>query len=136
MEFGEDDAGREKAEELRRLADRLVEPAGAIVLGPEDLQIVVKTLMELLLDARDSLSSNVWLREAYEEFALELSRSGFRINERTTREQRAADQRRLGELAEARGDIAGAIVFYDLAMRSWPDLASAVRLDYLRTLQN
>jgi hypothetical protein len=91
--------------------------------------------MELLLDARDSLSSNVWLREAYEEFALELSRSGFRINERATREQRAADQRRLGALAEARGDIAGAIVFYDLAMRSWPDLACAVRLDHLRTLR-
>jgi len=88
-----------------------------------DLRLVVETLMELLKDRRALFDAHGrWVRRSYEAFACALRNSGFRIAEFQQRKARALAQRRLGELAEARGHVAGAIAFYALALRSGRDV--------------
>jgi hypothetical protein len=99
----------------------------------EDLRLVVRTLMELLQARRELLDAyGRGLRERYEVFACVLRESGFRFYETDDRKARAKDQRRLGELAEASGNIAAAIVFYEWALASWPEIGCRRRLAALR----
>jgi hypothetical protein len=103
--------------------------------SPEDLRLVVATLMELLSSERDRLSQyGAGLRDSYDEFAGALRRSGFRVNERRDRKIRAQEQRRLGELADALGNVSGAIAFYELALGSWPEIGCRRRMEQLRQL--
>lgn len=102
---------------------------------PEDLQLIVSTLMELLKVHREELNSyGPTLRRRYEEFACALRNSGFHFHETKDRKARASDLRRLGELAERHGNAAGAIAFYTLAIRSWPGVGCVRALERLRRL--
>lgn len=99
---------------------------------PEDLQLIVATLMELLKSHREELNSyGPTLRRRYEEFACALRNSGFRFHETKDRKARASNLRRLGELAERHGNAAGAIAFYTLAIRSWPGVGCVRALERL-----
>src|SRR4051812_44958582 len=127
----ENDARRPMtAAELRAMAGLPPAAARLAVVPDEDLRAVVTALMEILHDARDGLHQyGAGLRMAYERFAYELRRSGFRVDVVASRHARAAAQRRLGELAEARGNVALAMAFYDLALGSWPEVGCRRRLE-------
>jgi hypothetical protein len=108
-------------------------PPGAA--PPEDLRLLIAALMELLSAERDRLNRyGAGLRDSYDEFAEALRRSGFSLNETGDRKIRAQEQRRLGELADALGNAFGAIAFYELALRSWPEIGCRRRLEQLRLL--
>ena len=117
--------------ELRRFPAR---PRPQLVPDP-DLQLVVATLMELLKDRRALLDAHGRrLGRSYELFACALRNSGFRVAEFQTRKDRALAQRRAGELAEQRGNLAGAIACYELALKSYADIGCRRALERLRAL--
>lgn len=108
---------------------------GLELVPPDDLQLIVRTLMELLKAHREDLDSyGPGLRRRYEAFACALRNSGFRFHETKDRKHRAEDLRRLGELAEVHGNAAGAIAYYTLAIRSWPAVGCGRALARLRGL--
>lgn len=92
---------------------------------PDRLWIVV-ALMEALADVRwelDQVDRRGKLRLAYEHFRCELERAGLPVRW-TSRRDRAKGHRRVGELAEARGDVVAAVWHYDQAVRSWKAIGS------------
>src|SRR4051794_16530735 len=98
------------AAELRAMAGLPPAAARLALVPDEDLRLIVTTLMELLQSGRHGLDRHgAGLRDAYERFAYALRRSGFGVDETADRRARAARQRGLGELAEAHGNLAGAI---------------------------
>jgi hypothetical protein len=102
---------------------------------PEDLRLVLATLMEILFAQRDKLNEyGMGLRDVYDDFRQALRYSGFHLTETLDRKTRAQEQRRLGELADALGNVPGAIAFYELALTSWPQIGCRRRLDQLRLL--
>jgi hypothetical protein len=119
-----------------RAGDRIIPARPRPQLVPDaDLRLVVATLMELLKDRRGLFDAHGrHLRLSYEAFACALRNSGFQVGEFQDRQARARTQRRLGELAEQRGDIAGAIAFYELALRSYADVGCRRLLERLRGL--
>ena len=121
-----DDLARMAGIELQRQAQPPVRP------DPE-LRVIVAALMELLDDRRELLDKfGGDLRNRYEFFRCALEESGFSIDTTTERKARAESQRHLGELAEKRGNVDAAIAFYELALRSWPEIGCRRRLAWLR----
>lgn len=95
-----------------------------------DLKAVVVALMEALAEVRgqlDAYDPSGELRKRYERFRLALEQAGFPV-QHTTRLARASAHRRLGQLAEARGDRDAAALHYDLAIRARRDVGCARRL--------
>jgi hypothetical protein len=91
--------------------------------------------MEILFAQRNKLNEyGVGLRDVYDDFRQALRYSGFQLTETRDRKTRAQEQRRLGELADALGNVPGAIAFYELALTSWPQIGCRRRLDQLRLL--
>lgn len=91
--------------------------------------------MEILFAQRNKLNEyGVGLRDVYDDFRQALRYSGFQLTETRDRKARAQEQRRLGELADALGNVPGAIAFYELALTSWPQIGCRRRLDQLRLL--
>ena len=91
--------------------------------------------MEILFAQRDKLNEyGMGLRDVYDDFRQALRYSGFQLTETLDRKTRAQQQRRLGELADALGNVPGAIAFYELALTSWPQIGCRRRLDQLRLL--
>jgi hypothetical protein len=92
-------------------------------IEPDRLWIVV-ALMEALADVRwelDQVDRRGKLRLAYEAFRCELERAGLPVRW-ATRRDRAKGHRRLGELAETRGDVVAAVWHFDQAVRAWRDV--------------
>jgi hypothetical protein len=126
--FNADDILRRAGLPLSRKAYRQV--------PPQDLRILVAALVEILNDARADLHLyGGRLGEYYELFVCELYSSGFRFDAVAERKMRAQLQRRVGELAELRGDVEGAVAFFELAIASWQDVGCRRALDRLRRLQ-
>lgn len=119
-------------------AEELLALAGIEVMGrhdlvaPDDMHLIVHTVMELLHDHGEDLDQHgEQLRRRYESFACELRDSGL-LSDADDQRARAERQQRLGELAEKRGNVPGAIVFYELAVRSWPAIGCKHKLASLR----
>jgi len=74
--------------------------------------------------------------DPYRDLQNALRASGFRADALRDRRSRAAQLRRIGALAEARGNLAGAIACYDLALRSSPSAGCWRRLDRLKDLHD
>lgn len=99
----------------------------------DEIVMLVESLMETLAEWRDELAlfdRTGKLKNAFEMFRCQLQESGFSV--RFERKQdRARAHRRLGEVAEARGDVAAALLHYDLAVRSWKGVGCARSRDKL-----
>jgi hypothetical protein len=109
-------------------------PAPVRLEPPADLRLIVESLMEALHDQRqviDALDPSRTLRHCYEAFRAALERAGFAVTgvERLTR---GARQRRLGELAELRGDFPSAVRHYESALLADPYVGVQRRLAWLR----
>lgn len=114
-----------KVARLRRRAPQLV--------VPPDLALACATLIELLADVRgafDRYDPSGTLRQQFEVFRAALERAGLPVRF-DRRRDRAMAHRRLGELAEQRGDLAGAWLHYDLAVKAWRDVGCRQRRDRL-----
>ncbi len=123
------------AEDLLRMAGLPYRPAPPQLVPDEDLRLIVGALMEALKDVREDFARydrTGDLRRQYERFACALRSSGFRIEETLTKQARASRERRLGELAEQRGDVDAAIVHYERAVRSWTAIGCRRRLAFLK----
>lgn len=119
---------------VRHLPPAIAAP-GLQLVPPDDLRLIVTTLMELLKARRSELDAyGPGVRRRYEVFACALRTSGFAFNETKDRQQRARDLRRLGELAAHGGNVAGAIACYELALRSWPAAGCRRALERLKRL--
>lgn len=98
-----------------------------------ELRLIVSALMEVLADRRELLDKfGGDLRRRYELFRCAVEESGFGIDTTAEQKARAEKQRRLGELAEKRGNVDAAIFFYELALRSWSAIGCRRRLEWLR----
>ncbi len=121
------------AAELRRMAGLPPAQTSPQLVPPDDVRLILRALMELLQSRRQDLDNyRKGLRERYERFACTLRESGFDFTEVEDRQARADRQRRLGELAEASGNVDGAIAFYELALRSWSAIGCRRRLERLK----
>lgn len=123
------------AEDLLRKAG--IEPTDVLpttASAPDaELRLVIAALMELLEERRERLDQfGGDLRRRYEVFRCALEESGFALDTTTERKNRAHAQRKLGELAERRGNVDAALFFYELALRSWPEIGCRRRLEWLR----
>jgi hypothetical protein len=101
---------------------------------PQDLRLTVESLMEALNDQRqvvDGVDPTGTLRRRYESFRTALERAGFAVTG-FERADRGARQRRLGELAELRGDFPGALRHYEAALLADPNVGEQTRLAWLR----
>jgi hypothetical protein len=102
-----------------------------------DRVLIVQALMEALSDVREELGPTVGfgptgkLRRAYEMFRCELDRAGMPLRFET-QQHRARGHRRLGQIAEARGDVTAAVWHYDMAVRCWRDVGCKRARDRVR----
>ena len=125
-----DDLKREteaQRRETERLRSSRLEPDA-------DLKLTIASLMEVLADVRERLNlfdRTGQLRRRYEALRCALSEAGFPVRHES-RFARAAAHRRLGELAEERGDLQAALLHYELAVRARKDVGCRRALDRLR----
>jgi hypothetical protein len=125
-------------DEFRRALEQAKSEAarvGSLKLEPDDdIKAIVATLMEALVAVRDRFNlydRSGRLKDRYEAFRCQLEEAGFAVRFET-RAARAAAHRRLGELAEARADLRGALMHYELAVRSRKDVGCRRRADWIR----
>lgn len=117
-------------EERRRLSV----PPGPQLEPDEDLRAAVTALIEALDATRDRLNlfdRSGALKRRYESFRCALELAGLAQGHRA-RAQRASAHRRLGELAERRGDLMAALMHYELAVRSRKDVGCQRQLQQMR----
>jgi hypothetical protein len=114
---------------------RLTTPAPETAPLPPtaDAVVALESLVEALGDLRwqlDALDPTGRLRGAADEVRRRLEQAGLRVSVRGRR-ARAVAARRLGELAEARGDRGAAAVHYRSAMAAWAGVGVRRRLHAL-----
>lgn len=100
-----------------------------------ELKAIVTTLIEAFADVRDRLrffDRTGELKVKYEAFRCALEGAGFDVRHEN-RFARAVAHRRLGELAEDRGDLDGAFLHYQLAVRARRDVGCRRRMERIRT---
>lgn len=121
------------------LTDAVLPPAPddePVQLVPaRELRLIVGALLQLLAKHRaqfDAFDPSGDLRHQYERFACAVRASGFRLDETQDRQARATEQRALGELAEAGGDLEAAVAWYTWALASWPAAGCKRRLQRLQ----
>lgn len=123
------------AHQLLEMAAVQHRPEPPQLVPPDDVRLILTTLMELLQEHRGELHKvGRGLKNQYEVFACALRDSGFRFDETEDRQARAERQRRIGERAEARGNVDGAIVFYELALQSWSEIGCRRRVTALKAI--
>lgn len=103
--------------------------------GAPDRVLIVQALMEALADVRwefdrAEVDPQKRLRKAYEVFRCELARCGMPLQFQSQKD-RARAHRRLGEMAEARGDAYAAVWHYEMALRCWKQVGVDRRLKKL-----
>lgn len=89
--------------------------------------------MEIFADERATLLTchpTIDLARRFDLFRADLFRAGFDVM-MDRPQNRAKSFRWMGERAESRGDIDGAIVLYELAVRSWNAVGCKKRLGQL-----
>ena len=118
-------------------ADPPLQPLPAPEPPTRDLRQVVEPLMEALREFRwafDRVDPSGRLRRRYEGFRCALQEAGFHVSG-LERLDRARAERRLGELAESRGDRPRAIVHYRTALAGHPQVGVKRRLAALEADQ-
>ena len=129
----------EKAVEVRAGLDSLIERYRAEgwtrdpdVEPPDpfvgDLRIAVESLMEVMQQHREQFPAKA--RAQYERFRCEMEVAGFGVHSYAALD-RAARQRRMGELAEHRGDVSAAIWHYQQAVKAHAAVGVKRRLEAL-----
>lgn len=101
---------------------------------PPDVSLIVSALMEALATERHAFNDydrTGRLEQSYESFRCYLRVAGFADGWQHRRD-RALGHRRLGELAEGRGDLVAALWHYDQAVKSWKNVGCRRRRTKLR----
>ena len=101
------------------------------IVPPRDLALMVAAFLEAMTDVRDELDRYGAVREGFEHFRRELVTAGFPVGFHS-RMARARGQRRLGEIADLRGDTHAAIWHYEQALKSYAAVGCRQKLAALR----
>lgn len=101
---------------------------------PPDLKLLLTSLIEGVREHRRYLQlahRTMDLALSFDLFRAQLETAGL-LDSVDTRKARALRERRLGQLAESRGDIRAARLHYEHALRSWRRVGCARHLERLR----
>ena len=101
---------------------------------PPDLKLLLTSLVEAVREHRRYLQvahRSMDMALSFDLFRAQLETAGL-LDSVDTRKERALRERRLGQLAENRGDVRAARLHYEHALRSWRRVGCARHLERLR----